>query len=713
VRARRGPDGRASAIVAAQQSPVTSRFGRPLLPARYDKCVKILRAALLALAATTTFAAAQTAPFVPLETFAPLTLPDPVNAYRSANGAPGPSYWQNRADYEIHAAIDTATKTLSATETITYTNNSPDTLTSLWLNLEQNIYRKDSRANAFSGGGRRRSAATDAVVNTEGYGIAAIELEPATPKSPKLIAARTVTSDTRLQIQLDETTPLVPHGTVRILIKYRYTVPGTFGGRTSWAAYKQGDIYDIAQWYPRMCVYDDLRGWDTQPYLANEFYLEYGHFDYSITVPSNFLVTGSGELVNPAEVLSKPEQQRLAQARISDKTVLIRTPEEATAAANDHPTTTKTWRFSMDSTRDVVFTASPAFIWDAARINVPAGAGKPAHAALAQSVYPVEAIATADGWSHSTEIVKDTVERMSAHWYPYPWPNAISVAGPTSGMEYPGVVFDGPDEAGKVLFFITAHEIGHTWFPMIVGSNERRDAWIDEGFNTFIDTFESDEFNHGQYGPKRDSEYAPGGGRPADEIAKVIADDAAAHGPTLLTRADAIAETYRHPITYFKSAFGLTLLREGILGPERFDHAFRKFIAEWAFKHPSPSDFFRAMASEGGEDLDYFWRGWYFHNWQLDMAVTAAVPVDPADTSKGIRVTVSNLGQLVLPATLRVELAGGSHMDINIPAETWMQNTSHTFTIPTTLAVTTVTLDPDHQIPDVDRTNNTFTLKTP
>jgi hypothetical protein len=681
--------------------------------------VKTLHASILLLALPTLTLAQSPAPYDPLQTFAPLTLPSPVNAYRSSDGSPGPSYWQNRADYNLRAAIDPATKTLTATEVITYTNNSPDTLTSLWLNLEQNLYRKDSRGKAFFPDAYARYFGSG---GTDGTILDAVEIQPlAAPKPTKAI---TVVSDTRLQIQLPETLPLKHAAKIRILIHYHYTIPGKFGGRTSWAAYKQGDIYDIAQWYPRMCVYDDLRGWDTLPYLASEFYLEYGHFDYAVTVPSNFLVTGSGELLNPIEVLTPTEQHRLAEARTSDKTVLIRTPEEATAASSQHPTTTKTWHFAMDSTRDVVFTASPAFIWDAARINVPAGAGKSAHAALAQSVYPEEAIATPDGWSHSTEIVKDTVERMSAHWYPYPWPNAISVAGPTSGMEYPGVVFDGPDETGKVLFFITAHEIGHTWFPMIVGSNERREAWIDEGFNTFIDTFESDEFNHGLYGPKRDGEYAPlippagsslasevvANITPADQIAKVIADDAANHGPVLLTNADALGETYRHPITYFKSAFGLTLLRNDILGPQRFDFAFRKFIRDWAFKHPSPSDFFREMNSSGGEDLSYFWRGWYFNNWQLDMAVTKASPVDAADPTKGLKVTVSNLGQLVLPATLRVNLTDGTHTDITIPVETWLLNTTHTFTIPTPSPATSVVLDPDHAIPDTNRTNNALTL---
>jgi len=260
-----------------------------------------------------------------------------------------------------------------------------------------------------------------------------------------------------------------------------------------------------------MCVYDDLRGWDTQPYLGNEFYLEFGHFDYYVTVPANMIVSGSGELMNVIEVLNKEEIARLAEARKSDKTVMVRTAEDVSRDLASPPTGTKTWHFMMDPTRDAAFTASNAFLWDAARMNIPAGAGRPSHTALAQSVYPVEA-AGSEAWGRSTEFLKDSVEHFSQRWYPYPWPNAISVCGPTSGMECPGVVFDGPSQVGKVLFWITAHEIGHTWFPMVVGSNERRDAWIDEGFNTFIDTIESDDFNGGVYGPKRDGEYAPGGG---------------------------------------------------------------------------------------------------------------------------------------------------------------------------------------------------------
>ncbi|ADW67960.1 M1 family metallopeptidase [Granulicella tundricola] len=615
---------------------------------------------------------AQTPAYDPLVTFAPLTLPDPVNAYRSANGAPGPSYWQNRADYELHASIDTAAKVLTGDEVITYTNHSPDALTSLWIQLDQNTYRKDARS-APAAGGRRGIPRTQ---STDGDVLDTVEVAGQ--------KADYVVSDTRVQVRL--AAPLAHNGVAKVHIKYHFTIPEKWGGRMSWGDAKAGPIFDMAQWYPRMCVFDDLHGWDTQPYLANEFYLEYGNFDYSVTVPAAMVVAGSGELVNPKEVLTPTQLKRLDQARASDKTVMIRTLEEAAAPTG---TGTKTWHFKMENTRDVAFSASAVFLWDAARMNLPGG-----KKSLAMSYYPAES-AGEPAWGRSTEYLKDSVERFSARWFPYPWPNAINVAGPSSGMEYPGILFDGIDDKGKVLFFITAHEIGHSWFPMIVGFNERRNAWMDEGFNTFIDIFESDDFSNGVYGPKRDGEYAPGGGHPADEIAKVIADPAA---PAILTRADAIKEKYRHPITYFKSAFGLTLLRDDILGPQRFDFAFRKFIADWAYKHPSPSDFFRAMESEGGEDLSYFWRGWYLNNWQLDLAVTK---IDPTPT--GATVTIENRGQLVLPAVVELTFEDGTKRRVTLPAETWIQKTVYPLAVETTSPLKQAIIDPDHNLPILKR----------
>ena len=626
------------------------------------------------------------AAYDPRLTFAPLTLPDPVNVYRSGNGAPGPAYWQNRADYAMHATLDTQAKALSSDEVITYTNNSPDALASLWVQMEQNIYRKDSRAKLANGGQPRRRQANDDEENsggrsTDGFVLESIEVESGKSR----YTPATVVDDTRMQVRLEQ--PLAPKGGVlKLHIHYHYQIPGVWGGRTSYGASKQGEIYDIAQWYPRMCVYDDLRGWDTLPYIGSEFYLEYGSFDYFVTVPSTMIVAGSGELVNPKDVLTRTEQDRLTAARSSNKTIAIRTAAEVNdPGSRPKQDGTLTWHFHMDHTRDVSWSASPVFAWDAARINLPDG-----KASLAESVYPPES-AGDEAWGRSTEYVKDTVERFSRQWFPYPYPAAINVAGFSTGMEYPGIVFDGIEDRGKTLFWITAHEIGHDWFPMIVGSNERRNAFMDEGFNTFIDIQESAEFGNGVYGPKRDSEYSAGG-EPPDTILKVLDNSAA---PTVLMPADAYTYQLGHPVSYFKGAYGMVLLREQILGKERFDWAFRKYIRDWAFKHPSPSDFFREMSSEGGEDLSWFWRGWYMNNWRFNLAVTKI---------EGDHVTIANKGQLVLPATVEVRYADGATTRFRVPVETWESKGEMIWTGEKPVASATV--DPDHQLPDDDRADN-------
>jgi len=632
-------------------------------------------------------ASAQAAAFDPRVTFAPLTLPGPVNDYRSANGAPGPSYWQNETGYELRASLDPVAKQLRATEVITYTNNSPDVLPSIWLRLEQNIYRKDSRGYAIMGALlRRRRAAAQAAseeMSTEGFVFDSVEVE----SGQQIVKADYLVNDTRMQIRLPE--PLPGHGgRLKIHIRYHYQIPGVWGGRTSWGMSEKGEIYDMAQWYPRVAVYDDLRGWDTLPYIGAEFYLEYGNFDYYLTVPSNMIVAGSGELMNPQDVLTKTEIDRLARARNSDKTVYIRTPAEASdPASRPNHGGTLTWHFHMDHTRDVSWSASAVFVWDAARINLPGG-----KTALAMSVYPPESVGP-DAWDNSTQYVKDTVERFSKHWYPYPWPAAINVAGFSTGMEYPGIVFDGIQDKGKMLFWITAHEIGHSWFPMIVGSNERRNAFMDEGFNTFIDIEESADYAGGKFGPKRDSEYSDGG-EPADTILKVLDNPEA---PTLMIRADAYPWQLGHPVSYFKGAYGMVLLREQILGPERFDWAFRKYIRDWAYKHPSPSDFFREMESEGGEDLSWFWRGWYLNNWKYDVAV---------EKIDGSSVTLSNLGQLVLPTPVEVTFKDGTKTRITLPVETWLTKGTYVWTLEHKSPIALVLVDPDHMLPDDNRGNN-------
>lgn len=640
-------------------------------------------AARLILAATTlTLAATATAdPYQPRKTFAPFDMPQPVNRYRGSNGLPGPDYWQNRADYAIRATLDPSSKTITGSVEITYSNNSPDALDVLWLQLDQNLYRDGSRGSLSRGGA---PAGT-----TAGMALDAVSV---------IVAGREATvaplvSDTRAQLRLEEALPA--GGTATIRLRYHYVVPSeSLGGRTGWLTSRSGDIFSVAQWYPRMAVYDDVHGWDTLPYLAQEFYLEYGTFDYWLTVPADMLVAGSGELMNPEEVLSATQRSALARARSSDATVTIRSPAEA-AAPRRTAGGTRTWHFRMQDTRDVAWSASTVFAWDAARINLPGGG-----AAVAQSFYPLESQGH-DRWGRSTEYLKDAVERFSAKWFTYPWPNAINVAGPAAGMEYPGIVFDGIDDAGKELFWITAHEIGHGWFPMIVGFDERRHAWMDEGFNTFIDTYESDEFNHGEYAPKRDSEFAPGGGNPVDEILPILADPKA---PPILSRSDTVVEAYRHPVTYFKSALGLKLLREQILTPARFDPAFRRFIAAWAFRHPKPADFFRAMESEAGEDLSWWWRGWYAENWQMDLAVGR---IERAASGAPL-VRVEARDRLIMPVTLRVTYADGHTADVRLPAETWIRSPSVAVAVPAGV-VRSAELDPDHVLPDRDRSNNRAT----
>jgi hypothetical protein len=643
------------------------------------------RALALAVLASAATAAPPASKYNPRETFAPLDLTPAVNRYRSGDGTPGPDYWQNRADYIINARLDPASHSISGTVRIGYTNNSPGALDVLWLHLEQNLYTPESRG-TLSQGGRPGSPPIPRGF-TQGMILDSVEVTVGGVTT----AVKPLVSDTRAQIRLP--VPLAPASQAQVDIRYHYTVPKEpWGGRTGWMDSQNGPIYSIAQWYPRMAVYDDLRGWDTLPYLQQEFYLEYGDFDYSVTVPANYIVAGSGELANASEVLPPLQQQRLAAARQSDKTIMIRSASEPFGS----PSEMRTWRFVMRDSRDVAFGASPAFNWDAARMNLPGG-----RTGLAESVYPVEG----KNWGRSTEYLKDSVERFSAHWFPFPWPVALNVAGPAAGMEYPAMAFDPIEADPKTLFFVTAHEIGHSWFPMTVGFNERRNAWMDEGINTFIDVYESDEFNKGEYAPKRDGEYAPGGGNPVDEILPILADP---DTPPPMSRADTIVEKYRHPVTYFKTALGMVLLREQILGPERFDPAFRRFIASWAFKHPTPADFFRAMESEAGEDLSYFWRGWFYNNWQMDLAVTGIAPFPKDAAFKGSAVTVGSLDRLVMPVTLRVTFADGSRRDVRLPAETWIRQSSTQVPVISDSPVISAELDPDHKLPDRDRSNNAF-----
>jgi hypothetical protein len=627
--------------------------------------------------------------FRPAELFSPVFYTSPGNERHAANGRPGPGYRQNRSDYQIRASLDTARDLLTASEHITYTNNSYDSLHFIWLQLDQNIYKPDARsvfASGFTGG-----------KHTGGYLLDSVFIQ----YGNRLVKADYIVSDTRMQIRLPHN--LAPNGgRLHIFIRYRYNIPASFGGRTDYFPTKNGKIYEIAQWFPRLCVYDDATGWNTLPFLGSgEFYLEYGDIDYSVTVPWNMIIGGSGELQNPKEVLTPAQISRLGKARNSDATVMIRTAEEI----NDPHSRPKqqgvcTWHFRMTNTRDVAFGASSSYIWDAAKVNLPDG-----KKCLAMSVYPIESSGN-PAWGRATEYLKASIEHFSKKWFVYPYPVAVNEAGMAGGMEYPGIVFDGWLDKGAELYWVTAHEIGHNWFPMIVGSDERRFGWMDEGLNTFIDIYAADDFHQGEFAPKRDPEYAPKGGNPADEIIPTLQDPDA---PVIMTAADGVPEKYRHPITYFKTALGLVLLREQILGKDRFDYAFRSYTHAWAYKHPGPDDFFRCMENAAGEDLSWFWREWFYHNWTFDIAITSA-EYNGNDYTKGVDIHILNKDKMAFPCVMELKFRNGTSRRITIPIEAWFHGKEIRVHEDLDAALDSVVLDPDAALPDSNRENNRFSI---
>ncbi len=620
------------------------------------------------------------------EAFAPQFYPQSGTEYRSASGEPGPKYWQNRADYKIAATLDTATHKITGDIEITYTNNSPDNLKFLWLQLDQNIYKKDSRGSATTtqAGGRWANPKF-----TEGQVIKTISIETGGQK----FTPQSIITDTRLQLWLQQ--PLKGSGgKATINISFEFIIPERGTDRMGQLQTQNGIVYEVAQWFPRMAVYDDIQGWNTLPYMgAGEFYLEYGDFDVALTMPANLIAVCSGELTNEKEVLTPAQQTRLTQARNSDKTVMLRGKDEITDTHSRPAGKALTWKFKLQNGRDVAWAASRSFVWDAAKINLPGG-----KTSLAMSVYPVESIKK-DGWQRSTEMVKGSIEHYSKMWFEYPYPAAINVAGAVAGMEYPGIVFCSYADAGAGLWGVTDHEFGHIWFPMIVGSNERKYAWMDEGFNTFINIFSTKAFNNGEF----DKEPLSIG-----ESASFIFSK---EGDALFTAPDVVQQGNLGVAAYFKPAVMLYTLRNVVLGEERFDRAFKEYITRWAYKHPTPWDFFRTMENVSGEDLSWFWRGWVFNNWQLDVAVKE-VKYNEGKAENGAAISIENVGEMVMPVPVLVKENNGREHRFTLPAEVWQRGATWTFTVPTTSRITEVVLDPSKQLPDMNRNNNSGNKKS-
>jgi hypothetical protein len=618
------------------------------------------------------------------EAFAPIFYPSYGDEVRTAGGTPGPGYWQNEADYAIRADLDDEDHKITGAVAITYKNNSPESLPFVWLQLDQNIYRPDSRGQATTAvtGGRYANIGFDG-----GYNIRTVMTE----QDGREQKANFRINDTRMQIFLP--VPLKANGdSLKIRIEYDFGIPERGSDRMGRMETEYGWVYEIAQWYPRMCVYDNVQGWNTLPYLgAGEFYLEYGNYDYRITAPSRFVVVASGELQNPEEVLRPEQIKRLDIARSSDKTVMIRTEKEVKTQASGPIKGRATWHFRCQHARDVAWAASSSFIWDAARINLPDG-----KKALAMSVYSPE-FSLDSGWKRSTEFVKAALEHYSTHWFPYPYPNATNVAGPVGGMEYPSLVFCSANSQKKELWGVVSHEFGHTWFPMIVGSNERKYAWMDEGFNTFINDVADKYFNHGEF-------YEPASPR----LRAIRFFQPNSEG--IMTLPEVTNPRYLAANAYDKPSLGLELLREDVLGEDKFDSAFRYYIRTWAYKHPTPWDFFHAMENYTGETLDWFWRGWFLNNWKIDQAVTN-VEYDDGNPVNGSTITIENREQLPMPVTVEVKEIGGKTGRIKLPVEVWQHGPVWKFFYPSTRKIQQATIDPDKRLPDSDPGNNTWNSK--
>ena len=651
---------------------------------------------VLALFAGITIARAQTPQDIPAElnssqtkydyheAFAPFFFTKNGNEYRAASGEPGPKYWQNRADYQLNAKLNDQTDEITGSEVITYTNNSPQSLGFVWMQLEQNLFKLDSRGNIIVPVTGSRNGGRGQVFDA-GYKIRSVKVVNGTIATD----VKFLITDTRMQVFLPKA--VAPAGgQLKLKIEYSFISPNYGSDRMGIQPTKNGKIYSVAQWYPRMCVFDDVSGWNTLPYTGpGEFYLEYGDFDINITAPAKHIVVCSGELQNPLEVYTPTQQKRWAQAAASDKTVFIRTADEVTDPASRPGKQWLTWHFKLKNARDASWGSSASFIVDAAKMNLPGG-----KKGLAISAYPTESAGDA-AWGRSTEYVKKSIEFNSNKLFSYSYTNATAVASNVGGMEYPGIVFCGINSKGRSLWSVHDHEFGHNWFPMIVGSNERMYGWMDEGFNTFINTLSTYEFNNGEYRAAKPDLHA------------LSARYTPVSMEPILSYVDNLKEKNNGTLLYSKPGAGLVLLREQVIGQERFDLAFKTYIDRWAYKHPTPDDFFRTIENVAGENLQWFWRGWFQNNWRLDVAVRDVKNIDN-DPAKGALITIDNLDKLAMPVVLEVKTKSGKTDRIKLPVEIWERNATWTFKYPSTEQIESVTYDPDHNMPDYNAANDVW-----
>jgi hypothetical protein len=602
--------------------------------------------------------------------FRALALPT-ATGVRSASGAPGSRYWQQRADYTIRATLDTAADVLTGTQRIRYVNRSPDPLAFVWVQVDQNLFAPGSITSILNQPPLRFAGGVVFDFTGKGF-VGGMTVDRFTAGGRAL---PTTVTGTMMRVELAR--PLAPDSTITFDVAWHFRVPPYGGGRMGRVGSR---FYELGQWYPRMAVYDDVNGWNTLPYIgAGEFYLDYGDFDVSLTLPAGFVVAATGTVTNPVAVWSGQQRARLERARRSSDAIAVITKAEAIANGQRPLPGTKTWRFTAPNVRDFAWAAGPDLRWDASGWN----------GILIQTFYHPNATP----WEEANKMVRSALSHFSETWLTYPWPQFSTVEGLVEGMEYPMITFCPSLEKREDQFWVLAHELGHEWFPMIVGSDERRYPWMDEGFNTFIDYGAAEAYFRG----------TPYGDTVRRELLSAFAAAAIlGNEQPLITKPTEVRELYW--TAYQKPALMLTLLRDAVLGRDEFERGLREYARRWRFKHPQPADFYRTFANVTGRDLDWFWRAWVNSTARLDQAVDS-VTRGTGDTTL---IHLSNRGQMVLPVAIELRYADGTSEVRQLPVEMWYLGSRFTYRVSAAKQIASVIVDPRQVYPDVERGNNSW-----
>jgi hypothetical protein len=684
------------------------------------------------------------------------SLPTP-NTYRTASGAPGKDYWQQRADYKIELTLDDIKQEIEGTETITYFNQSPDPLDYLWLQLDQNFRAQDSETPLVTEYFMKNSLSSKELFTIQNNFDGGFRIDKVLDDAGQPLAY--FINKTMMRINLEQ--PLLPGAQMTFQVDWHYKINDrmSLGGRSGYEYFPKDDNYSytIAQFYPRMAVYDDVEGWQNKQFLGRgEFALSFGNFEVAMTVPEDFIVGATGTLQNPKDVLTSKEQLRFEKAKQSfEDPVIIVTQEEAIQKEAHKKRGKATWTFKADSVRDFAFAASRKYIWDAMAVDLN---GKKS---LAMSYYPKEGNPLWE--SHSTRAVRQTLITYSRHTIDYPYPVAISVHAASVGMEYPMICFnfgrpeaDGTytDETKWRMISVIIHEVGHNFFPMIINSDERQWTWMDEGLDSFVQYIATKEY---------DSDFPVGRGAP-EQIIPYMSGEQGLLRP-IMTNSEQILQFGNN--AYAKPATALSILRETVMGPELFDYAFKKYAERWAFKSPSPADFFRTMEDASAIDLDWFWRGWFYTTDYVDIGVEEVKHYRMQIEERGLEkrrivggdenlnteqkrfteevntfvfknteakeyrefankfneiemkegfsdqnfyeVKLANKGGLVMPVIIEWSYADGSTEREKLPAEIWRKNEKEvTKVFVKTKEVVGIVIDPNKETADVDTGNNQY-----